>query len=104
MHSRFFNGLQVLALESRRGAEIAELYVGDPHASVPRPVKELKGFARVNLKPQEAKHVAIRLVRRSFAFYDVDKKDWNAEPGEFLLLVGSSSEDIRLKGSFALAH
>ena len=88
----------------REGAEIAELYVGDPHASVPRPVKELKGFARVNLKPQEAKHVAIRLVRRSFAFYDVDKKDWNAEPGEFLLLVGSSSEDIRLKGSFALAH
>jgi beta-glucosidase len=88
----------------REGAEVAQLYVGDPHASVPRPVKELKGFARVNLKPRETKHVTIRLDRRSFSFYDVNKKDWNAEPGEFLLLVGASSDDIRLKGSFTLAH
>lgn len=87
----------------REGTEIAELYVGDPHASVPRPVKELKGFARVNLMASETKHVTIRLDRRAFAFYDVKKKDWNAEPGEFLLLVGASSDDIRLRGSFTLA-
>ena len=89
---------------SRSGAEVAELYVGEPHASVPRPVKELKGFARVTLEPHETRHVTIRLDRRAFSFYDVTKKDWNAEPGEFLLLVGASSDDIRLKGTFTLAH
>jgi len=89
---------------SRSGAEIAELYVGDTHASVPRPVKELKGFARVTLGPRQTKHVTIRFDRRAFSFYDVNKKDWNAEPGEFLLLVGASSDDIRLKGSFTLAR
>ena len=89
---------------SREGAEIVELYVGEPHASVPRPVKELKGFARVNLKPDETRQVTIRLDRRSFSYYEVDKKAWNAEPGEFLLLVGASSDDIRLKGSFKLTQ
>ncbi len=89
---------------TREGAEVAELYVGDPHASVPRPVKELKGFARVILKPRETRRVKIQLDRRSFSFYDVNKKDWNAEPGEFFLLVGASSDDIRLTGSFILAH
>ncbi len=89
---------------SRSGAEIAELYVGDSHASVPRPVKELKGFARVNLDSHKTQHVTIQLDRRAFSFYDVSKKGWNAEPGEFLLLVGASSDDIRLKGSFTLSH
>jgi beta-glucosidase len=89
---------------SRSGVEVAELYVGEPHASVPRPVKELKGFARVTLEPHETRHVTIRLDRRAFSFYDVAKKDWNAEPGEFLLLVGASSDDIRLNGSFTLSH
>jgi beta-glucosidase len=89
---------------SREGAEIAELYVGDPHASVPRPVKELKGFARVNLKPHESRQVTIQLDHRSFSFYDVNRKDWNAKPGEFVLLVGASSDDIRLKGSFTLVR
>ena len=65
----------------REGAEVAELYVGDPHESVPRPVKELKGFAKVNLKPGESNRVSIHLDRRAFSFYDVGKRDWNAEPG-----------------------
>jgi beta-glucosidase len=86
------------------GAEIAELYVGDGHASVPRPVKELKGFARVNLKPGETRRVAISLDRRAFSFYDVDKKDWNAEPGRYSLLVGASSDNIQLKASFVLSQ
>ena len=88
----------------REGAEVAELYVSDGHASVPRPLKELKGFTRVNLKPAETKHVTIRLDRRAFSFYDVGKKNWSAEPGEFSLLVGASSDDIRLEGSFTLTH
>jgi beta-glucosidase len=88
----------------REGAEVAELYVGDAHASVPRPVKELKGFAKVNLKPGEKKRVTLTLDRRAFSFYDVKKSDWNAEPGEFTILVGGSSDNIHLQGKFVLAR
>ncbi len=86
------------------GAEVAELYVGDAHSSVPRPVKELKGFAKVRLQPGETKHVSLRLDRRAFSYYDVNGKDWNAQPGDFAILVGSSSEKIELKGSFTLSR
>ncbi len=88
----------------REGAEVAELYVGDSHASVPRPVKELKGFAKVNLRPGESKRVTIKLDRRAFSFYDVRKSDWNAEAGEFSVLVGASSDDIRLRDKFILTQ
>jgi len=89
---------------SREGTEVAQLYVGDSHASVPRPVKELKGFARVNLKPGEIKRVALTLNRRSFSFYDIAKKDWSAEPGDFSVLVGSSSDDIQLGKTLTLTN
>ena len=88
----------------REGAEVAELYVGDPHASVPRPVKELKGFAKVSLQPGESKRVSIHLDRRAFSFYDVGKKDWNAEPGAFNILIGGSSDKIQLQGTFNLTR
>jgi beta-glucosidase len=88
----------------REGAEVAELYVGDPHASVPRPVKELKGFAKVSLKPGETKRVSINLARRAFSFYDVAKRDWNAEPGLFNILIGGSSDKIQLQGTFNLTR
>jgi beta-glucosidase len=87
---------------SRTGAEIAELYVGDPHASVPRPEKELKAFAKVNLLPGETKHIVLTLNRRAFSFYDVKKKDWSAEPGPFTILVGGSSTEIPLRATFFL--
>lgn len=87
---------------TREGAEVAQLYVSDKEAGVPRPVKELKGFQRVVLKPGETKTVNFQLNKRSMAFYDVKKKDWVAEPGEFEILIGSSSQDIRLKGAFVL--
>jgi beta-glucosidase len=89
---------------AREGAEVAQLYVGDPHASVPRPAKELKGFAKVNLRPGESQRVTLRLDRRAFSFYDVNAKDWNAEPGEFTILVGSSSAEIHLQGKFKLTR
>ena len=89
---------------NRVAAEVAELYVGDSHASVPRPIKELKGFAKVNLKPGETKHVILTLDRRSFSLYDVGKKDWSAEPGDFTILVGSSSDNIQLQSRFILTH
>lgn len=86
----------------RRGAEVAEVYVGDSHSSVPRPVKELKGLARANLKPGESKRVSVKLDRRSFSFFDVKEHDWRAEPGDFSILVGSSSAKIELQGKFKL--
>jgi beta-glucosidase len=86
----------------RSGAEVAELYVGDSHAGVPRPVKELKGFARVELKPGETRRVVLTLDRRAFSYYDVGRKDWNADPGKFEVLVGSSSDKIQLQGGFNL--
>jgi beta-glucosidase len=88
----------------RAGAEVAELYVGDSHASVPRPVKELKAFTKINLKPGETRRVTLTLSRRAFSFYDVQKKDWSAEPGEFGILVGGSSDKIQLRGKFALTR
>jgi beta-glucosidase len=87
---------------AREGAEIAELYVGDAHASVPRPVKELKGFAKVNLRPGESRQVLLKLDRRAFSFFDVSRHDWIAEPGEFAILVGSSSAKMELHGTFVL--
>ncbi len=85
---------------SREGAEISELYVGDSHSSVPRPLKELKGFAKVELLPGEKKQVVLTLNRRAFSYYDVKKRDWTAEPGDFAILVGSSSTDIKLQQNF----
>ncbi len=83
----------------RAGAEVAELYVADGHAAVPRPAKELKGFARVELKPGETRSVTLVLDRRAFAYYDVKKKDWAVAPGEFTVLVGGSSDSLPLKGT-----
>ncbi len=87
----------------REAAEVAELYVGDSHARVPRPVKELKGFAKVNLKPGETRRVTLELNRRAFSYYDVEKHDWSADPGDFAILVGGSSDNLQLRGKFTLA-
>ncbi|MGA8540300.1 MAG: glycoside hydrolase family 3 C-terminal domain-containing protein, partial [Terriglobales bacterium] len=86
------------------GAEIAELYVGDAHSSVPRPVKELKGFTKVRLNAGDTKRVSLTLDRRAFSYFDVKRKDWNAEPGDFAILIGSSSGKIELKALFTLSR
>jgi len=88
----------------RAGAEVAEVYVGEAHAKVPRPVKELKGFARAHLKPGETRHISVILDRRAFSYYDMDRKDWSADPGKFEIVVGGSSDRIQLRGTFALAR
>ena len=87
---------------SRAGAEVAELYVHDGHSSVDRPIKELKGFRRINLAPGEIKDVRFTLDRSAMAFYSTVKKEWVTEQGQFDVLVGPSSRDILLKGSFNL--
>ncbi|MDQ3949045.1 MAG: glycoside hydrolase family 3 C-terminal domain-containing protein [Gemmatimonadota bacterium] len=89
---------------SRAGAAVAQVYVGDRQASVPRPPKELKGFAKVTLRPGETRRVTVPLDLRSFAYYDVDARQWRAEAGEFDVLVGNSSADIVLRGAVTLAR
>jgi beta-glucosidase len=59
---------------ARAAAEVAEIYVGDSHASVPRPVKEVKNFAKLNLQSGESKRVTLTLDRRAFSYHDVNKK------------------------------
>jgi beta-glucosidase len=86
----------------RRGAEVIQVYVKDVECSVERPVKELKGFAKVSLEPGEKKTISIKLNRDAFAFYDTGQKQWVVEPGEFEILVGSSSKDIHLKDHIML--
>jgi beta-glucosidase len=86
----------------RAGAEVVQLYVHDGHSSVDRPVKELKGFRRVELAPGKSTTVKFTLDKSSMAYYSTQKKDWIAEPGAFDVLVGASSADIKLKGSFEL--
>ena len=88
---------------SRAGADVAQIYVAEPHAKVPRPAKELKGFARIELKPGETKTSTVTLSGRSFSYYDAEAKQWRADPGEFQILVGRSSQDIVLRGSLTLS-
>jgi len=84
------------------GKEVVQLYVGDPKSSLPRPPKELKGFAKVALKPGQSETVTFTLDERSLAYYDPHMRAWVAEPGEFEVLAGASSRDIRLKAKFTL--
>jgi beta-glucosidase len=84
------------------GREVVQLYVHDVESSLPRPPKELKGFAKVSLEPGEAQTVHFTLDQRALSFYDPARGAWVAEPGEFELLVGSSSRDIRARASFTL--
>ena len=79
------------------GKETAQVYVRDLESAIVRPDKELKGFAKVTLSPGETREISIPLDDRAFAFYDVSSQAWVIEPGQFEILVGASSRDIRLK-------
>ncbi|MGB3716416.1 MAG: glycoside hydrolase family 3 C-terminal domain-containing protein, partial [Candidatus Promineifilaceae bacterium] len=86
----------------RAGKEIVQLYVCDATSSLVRPEKELKGFVKVALAPGETKAVRLTLDRTSLAYWDDAKRSWVAEAGDFEVLVGSSSQDIRARTTFAL--
>ena len=83
----------------RAGDEVAQLYIRDEYASLPRPVKELKGFARVPLQPGESKRVTFHLPVNQMAYYN-DNLELVLEPGTFKVMVGSSSEEILLRDEF----
>jgi len=91
-------------IDARDGAEVAQLYVQELQPRLPRPLKELKGFRKIFLKAGEKQTVSIPLERSAFAFYDPQKRGWAADKGNFSILVGSSSRDIRLQGSFRLTE
>jgi beta-glucosidase len=83
------------------GQEIVQLYLRDKVASVVRPVKELKGFKKIMLQPGERKTIQFLIDKEKLSSYD-QKLNWIAEPGDFDLMIGASSSDIRLKTSFEL--
>ena len=86
----------------RPGAEVAELYVHEDRAHLTRPEKELKGFKRVYLQPGEKQTVTIPLTETAFGYYDPSQKSWVAQKDDFKILIGSSSQDIRLDADYSL--
>jgi len=83
------------------GTEIVQLYLRDMVSSVVRPLKELKGFQKVQLKPGETRRVNFTIDRDTLSFFN-SKLAWGAEAGDFKLMVGSASDDIRLESTLTL--
>lgn len=94
--------VQVENTGTRAGAEVVQLYVHDQEASVKRPSKELRGFQRVELSPKEKRAVTFTLPAADLAFYDEKTKQFVVEAGGFDILVGASSEDIRLRAKLVV--
>ena len=78
----------------REGSEVVQLYINDVKSSLPRPYKELKGFAKVSLNPGESKDVSITIDNNSLSYYDNNKSEWVSESGAFKALIGNSSDHI----------
>jgi len=84
------------------GKEVVQLYVNDEKSSLPRPLKELKGFKKISLQPGEEKTVSFTLTKESLSYYDDKKNTWIAEPGNFKIMIGASATDIRGTVDFIL--
>lgn len=89
---------------SRAGKEVVQLYIRDKKSSVERPVKELKGFCKVSLKPGEEKEVSFTIDRSALSYFDAGSHQWVAEPGAFEAIVAASATDIRGRVEFKLAE
>jgi beta-glucosidase len=99
------NGAVVVTVDventgERAGDEVVQLYVRDVECRVKRPARELRGFERVHLRPGQSKTVRFELPGEKLAFYDENTHGFVVEPGAFEVLVGSSSQDIRVTGRF----
>jgi len=86
----------------RAGQEVVQLYITDLKSSLPRPVKELKGFEKISLQPGEEKTVTFTVDKAALSFFDDKKHDWVAEPGKFEAIIGASSANIKGKVGFIL--
>ncbi len=89
--------LSISNVGERAGAEVVQVYVGQVCCSVARPVRELKGFAKVYLEPSESRRIGVHLPKRAFAYWSVQTGDWKVEAGEFVIEVGVSSRQIMLR-------
>src|SRR6266496_575780 len=94
--------IDITNIGQRTGKEIVQVYIRDEQANLQRPEKELKAFAKVQLEPGERKTVMLSLGRDALAYYDDLAHEWVAEAGEFEVLVGASSQDIRASATFTL--
>lgn len=94
--------LPVTNTGSREGSEVIQLYISDLKSSLPRPVKELKGFSKVKLAPGETREVTFTIGKEALSFFDDARHEWVAEPGKFEAWIGASSTDIRNKVAFKL--
>ena len=99
--SKFKKGVLSVSVDVKNigeisGDEIVQLYISDKYSSITRPVKELKAYQRVSLKPGESKEIVFELNKSAFAFYDSDM-NYIVEAGDFDILVGNSSRDEDLK-------
>ncbi|HEX9387044.1 MAG TPA: fibronectin type III-like domain-contianing protein, partial [Anaerolineales bacterium] len=95
--------LDITNTGSVAGKEVVQLYVRDVKSTVARPEKELKAFTKVELEPGQTKTLTFTLDREALWYFNVVKNTWATEPGDFEILVGSSSRDIRLTETFTLA-
>lgn len=94
---------KVTNIGGHSGAEIAQVYIENAPAPHPRPVKELKGFAKHTIAPGATELYRLCLSRDDFAYWSPEKQDWHTPEGEYTLVVGSSSADIRLKARVTIA-
>ncbi len=78
------------------GSEVVQMYIRDCYSSVVRPVKELKGFSKITLRPGESRKISFEITARELSFYDIDMK-YGVEKGDFLVMIGNSSRDIDLQ-------
>ncbi len=92
--------IEVTNSGNRTGDEVVQLYFRDKESSVIRPDKQLVGFERISLKPGESKTVCFNVAAEELAYWDINTRNWMVEPGEFEVMIGSSSRDIRSSGQF----
>ncbi len=88
---------------STDGAEVCQVYIGDPISTVTRPLKELKAFDKVYLKSGETKRVALNVEIKDMGYYNILLKSWVTEPGNYIIYVGASSRDIRLEETILIS-
>ncbi len=87
---------------ARDGSEVAQVYVGNPSAKVPRPAKELKAFRKLHLGAGQTQHVVLNLDRRALAYYDVGRRDWRVDPGSFRVYVGNASDATPMSAEYVV--
>ena len=88
----------------RAGAEVVQLYIQDIECSVERPLKELKGFDKILIEPGQKKTVDFEIMKLDLSFFDEKERKWKVENGEFKVLIGSSSDNIKLEDKFTYSN